>query len=52
MQFNDFLYHSTEVFLCDIKLVFLKACIAFRTQRIAARSKQIAALEAQLIAAR
>lgn len=41
MNLNDFLYHSTEVLLCDIKLAFLNA-------RIARRNKQIASLEVQL----
>ena len=41
LQFNDFLYHSTEVLLCDIKLALLKA-------RISIRNHRIAALEAQL----
>lgn len=44
MQFNNFLYHLTEVLLCDIKLAFLKARIAIRARRIASLEAQLKAL--------
>ena len=32
---NNFLYHSLEVLLCDVKIAFLEMRIASRNRRIA-----------------
>jgi hypothetical protein len=44
LNLNDFLYHSVEVLLCDIKLAYLRTRIAIRARRIAALEAQLASM--------
>lgn len=44
MNLNDFLYHSTEILICDIQLTFLRARRFIRAIRIARLEAQLASM--------
>lgn len=48
VRFNAFLYHSVEVMLADVHLLWLRACIAIRGRRIRMRERRIRKLEERL----
>jgi len=48
IRLNAFLYHSVEVVVADVHILWLRGRIAFRSRRIRLRTEQLRRLEAAL----